>query len=79
MTDKNIPEFRMVKSEGEKAAEALAVVLWLLAVYWWCNPGTVQHIIDYCRDKWHTFRHIVSIWETRAAIEGLPETDEPEM
>ena len=79
MTDEEVRQIRIVKSDNDKIAGATAAVVWLLFLYYWSNPTAFDKVVSYVRARWQRWQYLVSVWQAQRAIETLPETNDPEM
>jgi hypothetical protein len=77
-TPPEIP-IRVIKSDADRAAEVAAALIWLGYMFWLFNPDDVEAIRGYVWTRWERAKYLFSVYQTRANIENLPETDDPEM
>jgi len=82
MKPESPPEIRaikVVKSDADRAAEIAVALVWLGYLFYLFNPDGVEAIKQYVRARWDRFRYLVSVYQTRANIENLPETEDPDL
>lgn len=77
MSDKTDPQHVTVVTRNEKNVGVLVLELTFtaLAFYYAAHPNCIDDLKQAVKLRWDRFVHKVSVWQTQASIQSLPEID----